>query len=111
MPSRGSTGADGLTVAQLIAALLTVMKGERRSAVLGAQETLQRNGSVAPAIATMLRGLYRSNVSKIREVEAARERARVTMALERNGSSRDSLESEQDRKATVAAIRKTDLGF
>jgi hypothetical protein len=50
-------------------------------------------------------------MSKILEVEASRERARVSMALDRNGMSRESLESEQDRKAKTAAIRKTDLGF
>ena len=106
-----NTAADGLTIAQVIAALLTVAKGERRLAVLSAQETMQRTGSVPPAIASTLRAMYRSNLSKIREVEAARERARVTMALERNGSSRSSLESEQDRKAQDAIKRKTDLGF
>lgn len=106
-----SGSADGLTVAQLIAALLTVMKGERRLAVLSAQDMLQRQGSVSPAIASQMRGLYRSNMSKILEVEASRERARVSMALDRNGMSRESLESEQDRKAKTAAIRKTDLGF
>ena len=106
-----SRNAEGLTAAQLIADLLLVVRGDRRSAVLEAQKTLQGTGSIPVSVAASLRRMYGLNLAKIREAHEARERARVSMALEKSGGTRSSLNAESERKAKEAASKKGDLGF
>lgn len=106
-----SRSAEGLNPAQLIADLLLVVRGDRRSAVLEAQKTLQRTGTIPVSVAASLRKMYVANLAKIREAHAARERARVSMALEKSGTDRSSLDAESQRKAKEAAVKKGDLGF
>jgi len=102
---------QGLPVAQLIADLLAVPLGGRRSAVLEAQKRLQERGSLPESLARELRSLYSRNASRIAELHAARERARVSMALAATGKGRDTLEAEVAAKAVAVANKKRDLGF
>lgn len=102
---------QGLPVAQLIADLLAVPLGGRRSAVLDAQKRLQERGSLPESLARELRSLYSRNASRIAELHAARERARVSMALAATGKGRDTLEAEVAAKAVAEANKKRDLGF
>ena len=102
---------QGLPVAQLIADLLAVPLGGRRSAVLEAQKRLQERGSLPESLARELRSLYSRNASRIAELHAARERARVSMALAATGKGRDTLEAEVAAKAVAEANKKRDLGF
>jgi hypothetical protein len=106
-----SRNAEGLTAAQLIADLLLVVRGDRRSAVLEAQKTLQGTGTIPVSVAASLRRLYVSNLAKIHEAHTARERARVSMALEKSGDTRSALNAESERKAKEVVLKKGDLGF
>jgi hypothetical protein len=107
----GGGSPDGVPVHQLIADLLSIKLGDRRSAVLGAQKTLQDTGVLPLAVAKMLRSMYSSNHAKIRAVYEARERARVSVALESIQKTRMELEAEASAKAQVELRRKNDLGF
>lgn len=102
---------QGLSVAQLIADLLAVPLGSRRSAVLEARNRLQKQGSLPESVARELRSLYARNATRIAELHAARERARVSMALASTGKARDTLEAEVAAKAVAETSKKRDLGF
>ena len=102
---------QGLPVAQVIADLLAVPLGGRRSAVLEARKRLQDQGNLPEGLARELRSLYSRNATRITEMHAARERARVSMALASTGKARETLEAEVALKAVAEASRKRDLGF
>lgn len=106
-------GSDpqGLPVAQVIADLLAVPLGGRRSAVLDARKRLQEKGNLPESVARELRSLYARNATRIAELHAARERARVSMALADTGKARETLEAEVAAKAVAEASKKRDLGF
>ena len=107
----GGGSPQGIPIATVIADLLAVQLGGRRSRVLEARKVLQDNGSIPVLLASELRRLYAANAARIVELHAARERARVSMALERNGADRSSLEAVVAERAAVDAKRKDDLGF
>jgi hypothetical protein len=102
---------QGVPIATVIADLLSIQLGGRRSRVLDARKALQDKGSIPVSLATELRGLYAKNAARIAELHAARERARVSMALERNGTGRADLEAVVTERAAADAKRKDDLGF
>lgn len=102
---------QGLPLSQVIADLLAVPLGGRRSAVLEARKRLQEKGNLPESLARELRSLYARNAARITELHAARERARVSMALASIGADRVTLEAETARKAEEAAAKKGDLGF
>ena len=106
-------GSDpqGLPLSQVIADLLAVPLGSRRSAVLEARKRLQEKGNLPESLARELRSLYARNAARITELHAARERARVSMALASIGVDRVTLEAETAKKAEAAAAKKGDLGF
>ena len=72
---------------------------------------MQEKGSLPESLARELRSLYARNAVRIEELHAARERARVSMALAEAGKGRETLEAEVAAKAVVAANKKRDLGF
>lgn len=103
--------ADGLTPAELCADLLAIPLGARRDAVLRARAALQATGSLPLEVVTALRRLYAANATRIAELHAARERARVTVALQRIGKTHTELEAEAEERRVAEAKRRDDLGF
>lgn len=102
---------QGLALAQVIADLLAVPLGGRRSAVLEARKRLQEKGSLPESLARELRSLYARHSTRIAEVHAARERARVSMALASIGADRSDLEAAVSQREQAEAKKKGDLGF
>jgi hypothetical protein len=102
---------QGLPVAQVIADLLAVPLGGRRSAVLEARKRLQERGSLPESLARELRSLYAKHATRIADVYEARERARVSMALASTGADRQSLEASVAEREQAKAKKKGDLGF
>ena len=107
----GGGSPDGVPVHQLIADLLSIKLGDRRSAVLEAQKKLQDTGSVSLLVAKMLRSIYSSNQAKIRAVYEARERAKVSLALQEIQKTRTELDAEATAKAKDELRKKNELGF
>lgn len=103
--------ADGLTPAELCADLLAIPLGARRDAVLRARTALQANGSLPLAVVSALRTLYVANATRIAELHAAREKARVSMAQQRLGKGSGEVQQEAEQRQQAAAKKRDDLGF
>ena len=107
----GAGGPNGLPIAQVLADLLAVPLGGRRQRVLDARKMLQDRGNIPEVLASELRSLYAKHANRIAELHAARERARVSMALDASNLSRGTLDAAVAAKEVEKAKRKGDLGF
>jgi hypothetical protein len=82
-----------------------------RAFVLEQSVSMRRNGSVSLQVAVRLRKLYRDYRSRIELANEARERARVSMALERMGTSRSEYAELVEAEKRKQKAERDDYGF
>lgn len=103
---------EELSARELIEMLdgVRLSKNDRRHFLLAKNE-FQAKGRIPTDWVIGLRRTARRNMTRIREVEAARERARVNMALEKRGYTLSEIESLRRQNRDRAVHRVEDLGI
>lgn len=103
---------ETLPIAMILRDLAGVKLPEpKRAFVLDAVTTMRHKGSVSLDVAVRLRKLYRDNRGRIDLANEARERARVSMALEREGVSRSEYAKRVEDEQRQQKAERDDFGF